>query len=740
MQFVFDYPFVTALVCCSVLIMLGITWKVRQWKDMFSFFAVSWLALVGILIAGIYSVDHAASVTKEGLQDSLSGLAKSFAVALKDAGHEKITLETPDDDPLYEQLLSTMHSWQSHIPIAASIYTFRKNAEGKIVFICCPPADLNRDGKYEGEDEVRVPKGEIYEYESEDDIAEILDAFAGKSGFNDAPASDEWGLWITAAEPIFDASDEHIDAVLGVDFWGEKWNANVRRAVFWTEMFLLLSVTLFFSVQIFTIRRRIIDNTLTQYTADLERTMDELVEAKKNAEIAVQAKSFFLANISHEIRTPMSAILGCVDMLIGAREGKKGTLNQEQLVDIIQKSSKNLSTIIDDVLTLASIETNRIMLESVPIDLRQLVEDVRIMASSSLEEKPQIQFRTEWGNSVPRIIMGDPARLRQMLLALISNAIKFTETGHITVRCSGIMPSDEAEYAETTYSSSSPSHASSVPFLSPHIAHAKGLRGMVCVSAEQAGLQTSTRSTLDWETWRSLPSMLLLRIDVSDTGIGIDKERFSTLFKPFCQVDDSSTRRFGGVGLGLSIVKGFAELMEGDVRVVSKPGQGSTFSVFIPVSEHEDLSAWRKKQLSPSQIRTQLESSPLQGYHVLAVDDVAVNRIVVETRLRDMGAKVQSASNGKIAVDLVLGTEESELPFDFILMDLQMPVMDGFEATRTLRQRGFTKPIVALTANRDSDQEAIAAGCNLILSKPADREILYKTIIGLVQKTGNTAR
>ena len=727
---------------------------------MFPFLIVSWIVLFGILIAGAFSVDHVANVAKEGLRNSLSGIAKSFAIAVRDAGHEKITFETPDDDPLYERLLNLLSAWQTQIPVAVSIYTFRKNDEGEIVFIICPAADLNRDGIIYGEMEEMIPKGTIYEFESEDDIREIFDAFAGKSGFSNTPVADDWGLWITAAEPIFDETGERIDAVLGVDFRGEDWNTNIRRAVLWTEMFLLLSIILFFAVQIFTIRRQSIEDKLTKYAADLERTMDELVEAKKDADVAIQAKSFFLANISHEIRTPMAAILGCIDMLVSAQEGDSASLNhdqllsQEQLVDIIQKSGKDLMAIIDDMLTYSSIDTNRLALESVPIDLRKLVEDVRIMANSHFEEKPQLQFRTEWEDSVPSIVIGDPARIRQILLTLISNAVKFTETGHVIVRCSGILVSeksesdskymDESKYMGALYSvpavtASAVATATPVPFLSPQIAHAKGLRGMTHVaSAESAGLRTTAGLSQTLEAWRILPTALLLRIDVSDTGIGIAKEQFGTLFKPFTQVDDTSTRKFGGVGLGLSIVKGLVELMEGDIQVSSKPGQGSTFSVFLPVSGREDsVFQYKKQQPQPQpQIHSHQGLPPLQGYHILAVDDVVVNQIVVETQLRNLGAKVQSASNGKIAVDLTLEAERSELPFDFILMDLQMPVMDGFEATRILRQRGFNKPIVALSANRDSDKEALESGCNLALAKPADREMLLDTIVSLAPKNG----
>jgi signal transduction histidine kinase len=262
-----------------------------------------------------------------------------------------------------------METWQKQIPVAASIFTCRRDANGEIVFICCPETDLSRNNIIDGEEEVRITVGEEYG-KPEEDLPEMIAAFAGKSAFNDVPTLDEWGLWVTAAEPMYDKNG-NFDAVLSVDFWGEDWNAHIRKAVFWPYLFLLSFIVLFFVVQIFTIRRWIIDDRLTEYAVNLERAMDELVVAKKEADSAAQAKGLFLANMSHEIRTPLNAILGCADMLAGAHEGKQIRLKREQLADIMRKSSKNLMAIVDDVLTFSDIDMNRLALESVPVDLRQ---------------------------------------------------------------------------------------------------------------------------------------------------------------------------------------------------------------------------------------------------------------------------------------------------------------------------------------------------------------------------------
>ena len=701
---------------------------------MLRYLTVSWIILVSIFVLGTYYVNNTAKVAKAGLQDNLVGLAKSFAVALKEAEHEKVTLDTPDDDLLYLKILGMMSTWQGQIPTAASIYTCRKNTEGEIVFICCPPADLNRDGKFEGEREELVPKGTIYD-EDEEDILEIFDAFDGNSGFNNVPTEDEWGLWVTATEPIFDG-EGNIDAVLGVDFWGEEWNSHIWHAMLGPRLFLLSFVVLFFVVQVFVIRRQFVEDRLTEYAIELEKAMDDLVTAKEAADVAAQAKSLFLANISHEIRTPLNALLGCADIIIGDRADGAMQPSREQIIDIMRKSSQNLTVIIDDVLTFSSIDANRMVLESIPVDLRQLVEDVKMIVQHHLDAKPQLIFNVEWEQSVPNVILGDPIRLRQLFLGLVGNAIKFTESGHVTVRGSVVQPLDGTE--EESLPTESP-HI--VLALDPQIAQAKGLRGTVVHPSGSIEQQTVVdRTQTATVAVRCLPpDASVLRIDVTDTGIGIAKEQFETLFTAFAQVDNTLTRQFGGTGLGLSIVKGLVQLMGGKVQVKSELGRGSTFSLLIPITKHDDSVVPYKTSggsLRHEKIDTKERNElPLWNYNILIVDDVPVNRMVLEAKLREMGAKIQCAPNGLAAVDMVAEAEVARNPFDFVLMDLQMPIMDGFEATHTLRQRGFTKPIVALTANHGNDAQAIAAGCNQVLQKPTNRETLLDAITGLMPKT-----
>lgn len=390
---------------------------------------------------------------------------------------------------------------------------------------------------------------------------------------------------------------------------------------------------------------------------DLENHKIELSIAKETAVNANLAKSEFLARMSHEIRTPMNAILGYAEVLRENLE-EDPTVRQKHLTTI-HSSGEHLLSLINDILDLSKIEAGQMELERAPVSIYQLIEDVVLTLKIKAGEKG-IYLRSEFASDMPIRFQGDPVRLRQTIINLIGNAIKFTESGGVTV------------YTEL------------VP----------------------AGKTT------------------LLSIQVRDTGIGMTPEAAAKIFQPFSQADTSITRRFGGTGLGLAICKELAEKMGGDISVESTPGVGSSFNLTIDIG---DISGVELIKERVAKLRAKEESNAgqvveLPPMNVLIVDDGETNRQLVSVYLRKANVSFDTAENGQIAVDKVNSGN-----FDVVLMDMHMPVMDGFQATKTLRQQGHELPIIALTANAmvQDKKQCLDAGCSGFLSKPISRERLF---------------
>jgi Amt family ammonium transporter len=405
---------------------------------------------------------------------------------------------------------------------------------------------------------------------------------------------------------------------------------------------------------------------LARLSEVINEMLDKIAHSTEEAQKANRAKSEFLANMSHEIRTPMTAILGFSDVLLESLDNNEDI----QTVRTIKRNGNYLIELINDILDLSKIEAGKLEIRRTTCSPTKVVADVATLMRGRAADKG-LDFNVEYNGRIPETILCDPTRLRQILINLVGNAIKFTETGSVSLITQLVGNADEC------------------------------------------------------------PS---LRVDVIDTGIGMKGREIAKIFQPFTQADSSTTKVFGGTGLGLTISKRLAEMLEGEILVDSTPGQGTTFSLAIPTGSLDGVAMLQNPAEVTLESETQVETPTLPqaklDSRVLLAEDGPDNRRLISLLLGAAGADVTVAENGQIALEKALAANDEGNPFSVILMDMQMPVLDGYGATRKLRDAGYSLPIVALTANAmaSDERKCLNAGCDDYMTKPIDRNKLQAIV------------
>jgi signal transduction histidine kinase/CheY-like chemotaxis protein len=617
-------------------------------------------AIMVISSLGLFYLWHSAREAQlDAVRTELKQLARVAATLVDGDRHKLIRSQAQAGTPEHLRLLGPLVRF--HKATSDIIYVYTAILQnGRIYYVLGTDYLYRVDGDTEKPDPIMLPHDTL-----DPTLRRALERH--EVAVNEEPVKETVRSYMSAYAPFYDSHGAFV-GVLGVDMWVRDFDARIAaiRNAGIGAFAAVAVLALLAGLGVFRLSRsarqaREHDRIVQERLADAKRQAE--VQAQR-AEAASKAKSDFLAMMSHEIRTPMNGVLGFANLLL------ETPLNAEQreFVQTVKRSGDALLTLINDVLDYSKIEAGRMTVEQIDFDPRAVCEEVHKILRTQVARQG-LTMTLACDPAIPRMVKGDPVRLRQILLNLAGNAVKFTE------------------------------------------------RGSVRIEAAKSGESE-------------------LKISVVDSGIGIAAEQLAGLFQRFTQADSSTTRRYGGTGLGLAISKTLAELMGGSIGVHSDRGKGSTFWITLPLIAAEQAAPETAAPSPPPPLLVHAVASssgaagagapaPICG-RVLLVEDNFVNQRVAVYMLGKLGHQVDVAKHGREAVEMLIRGS-----YDLVLMDCQMPEMDGFEATRIIRDPAsgvldHDVAVVAMTANAfpEDRARAIASGMNDFLAKPVERAVL----------------